>query len=101
MWITAFPPPKILTTRHRLGCSDCFGSQAPGQPGNPLPLFRGSVKGGEAGLPPGLLERLSVALARWDGRGPTEDDMLFAGRDLADAVMAVLVWDAEQREAET
>jgi hypothetical protein len=47
-------------------------------------------------IPPQLVERLSTALARWDGRGPSEDDMLDAGKALASAAMAVLTWDANQ-----
>lgn len=47
-------------------------------------------------LPAGLVEQMAVALARWDGRGPTEDDTLEAGKALATAVMAVLVWDAQK-----
>lgn len=47
-------------------------------------------------IPTNLIEQLSTALARWDGRGPTEDEMLHAGAALASAAMAVLVWDAEQ-----
>ena len=50
----------------------------------------------DAYLPPELVEQLSVALACWDGRGPTEDDTLETGKALADAAMAVLVWDAQQ-----
>jgi hypothetical protein len=47
-------------------------------------------------IPTRLLEQLSTALAQWDGRGPTEGDMLHAGKELASAAMAVLTWDAEQ-----
>lgn len=47
-------------------------------------------------LPARLVEQMAVALARWDGRGPTEDDTLEAGKALATATMAVLVWDAQQ-----
>ncbi|NDJ91462.1 hypothetical protein [Mycolicibacter kumamotonensis] len=47
-------------------------------------------------IPAHLVEQLSTALARWGGRGPTEDDTLEAGRELASAAMAVLVWDAQQ-----
>ncbi|GAT06218.1 uncharacterized protein RMCFA_6329 [Mycolicibacterium fortuitum subsp. acetamidolyticum] len=47
-------------------------------------------------IPPHLVEQLSTALARWDGRGPTEDDILEAGKELASAAMAVLAWDAQQ-----
>ncbi|WP_255396767.1 hypothetical protein [Mycobacterium sp. 852002-51613_SCH5001154] len=38
-----------------------------------------------------LVEKLSTALARWDGRGPTEDDMLHAGKKLASAATSVLL----------
>ncbi|MGV0734353.1 hypothetical protein [Mycolicibacter sinensis] len=47
-------------------------------------------------IPAQLVEELSVALARWGGRGPTDDDTLEAGRALASAAMAVLTWDAQQ-----
>ncbi|MDP7727616.1 hypothetical protein [Mycobacterium sp. TY813] len=47
-------------------------------------------------IPAHLVEQLSTALARWDGRGPTEDDTLEAGKALASAAMAVLTWDAQQ-----
>lgn len=47
-------------------------------------------------IPARLVEQLSVALARWGGRGPTDDDTLEAGKELASAAMAVLEWDAQQ-----
>jgi hypothetical protein len=47
-------------------------------------------------IPAHLVEQLSTALARWDGCGPTEDDMLHAGKALASAAMAVLTWDLQQ-----
>jgi hypothetical protein len=47
-------------------------------------------------IPAQLVEQLSTALARWDGRGPTEDDMLHAGKELASAATALLTWDAQQ-----
>lgn len=47
-------------------------------------------------IPAHLVEQLSTALARWDGRGPTDDDTLEAGEALAGAAMAVLAWDAQQ-----
>jgi hypothetical protein len=47
-------------------------------------------------IPVNLIEQLSTALARWDGRGPTDDDTLEAGKALSSAAMAVLVWDAQQ-----
>lgn len=34
-------------------------------------------------IPANLAEQLSTALARWDGRGPTENDTLEAGKALA------------------
>lgn len=51
---------------------------------------------GEPVIPADILEALIVAVARWDGRGPSEDDMLHAGKELASAAMAVLVWDSKQ-----
>lgn len=45
-------------------------------------------------IPADLLERLTNALARWDGRGPTPDDDLEAGVAMASAIMALLAWDA-------
>lgn len=47
-------------------------------------------------IPVQMVEQLSTALARWDGRGPTEDDMLHAGKELASAAMAVLTWDMHE-----
>lgn len=47
-------------------------------------------------IPTHLVEQLSTALARWGGRGPTEDDTLYAGTELAEAAMAVLMWDVEE-----
>lgn len=47
-------------------------------------------------IPAQLVEQLSAALARWDGRGPADDDTLEAGKELASAAMAVLAWDAQQ-----
>ena len=35
-------------------------------------------------IPVQLVEQLSTALARWDGRGPSDDDTLEAGKALAD-----------------
>ncbi len=49
-------------------------------------------------IPLQLVEQLSTAVARWDGRGPTEDDMLHAGKELASAAMAVLTWYARRYE---
>jgi hypothetical protein len=48
------------------------------------------------GIPAQLVERLTTALARWDGRGPSDDETLEAGKALASAAMAVLAWDARQ-----
>lgn len=47
-------------------------------------------------IPVEILEPLIAAVARWEGRGPTEDDTLYAGKELAAAAMAVLVWDSKQ-----
>lgn len=47
-------------------------------------------------IPAQLVEQLLTALARWEGRGPTEDDMLHAGKELASAAMAVLTWDVHE-----
>lgn len=47
-------------------------------------------------IPAHLVEQLSTALARWGGRGPTDDDTLEAGKALASAAMEVLIWDAQQ-----
>jgi hypothetical protein len=44
-------------------------------------------------IPANLLEQLTDALARWDGRGPTPDDDLEAGKQMASAIMALLVWN--------
>jgi hypothetical protein len=45
-------------------------------------------------LPTNLLEQLSTALARWDGRGSSNDETLRTGKELAAAVMSVLIWDS-------
>lgn len=47
-------------------------------------------------IPADLTERLTTALARWDGRGPGEEDARYAGSELASAVMAVLLWNSQQ-----
>jgi hypothetical protein len=47
-------------------------------------------------IPAHLLERLTNALARWDGRGPAPNDDLHAGKEMASAIMALLVWNSEQ-----
>lgn len=52
-------------------------------------------------IPTHLFVQLSTALARWDGRGPTPKDDYRAGKELAAASMAVLVWDLNQGEAAT
>ena len=41
-------------------------------------------KRGNQMIPAQLVEQSSAALARWDGRGPSDDDTLEAGRALAD-----------------
>ena len=45
-------------------------------------------------IPASLIEQLTDALARWDGRGPTPDDDLEAANQMASAIMALLVWDS-------
>jgi hypothetical protein len=47
-------------------------------------------------IPADILEKLTTSLARWDGRGPSDDDTLHAGQEMASAVMALLVWDSQQ-----
>lgn len=47
-------------------------------------------------IPAEILERLTTSLARWDGRGPTEDETFVAGKEMASAIMALLVWDGQQ-----
>lgn len=47
-------------------------------------------------IPTDILERLTTSLARWDGRGPSEDDTFDAGKEMASAIMALLTWDAQQ-----
>ncbi|WP_421843654.1 hypothetical protein [Mycobacterium sp.] len=42
-----------------------------------------------------ISEKLSTAFARWDGRGPTDGDMLMPGGEMGLAVMATLTWDAQ------
>lgn len=51
-------------------------------------------------IPVDLLEALISAVARWDGRGPSLDDSDEAGRELAAAAHAVLVWDRDASAAE-
>ncbi len=45
-------------------------------------------------IPAEILRPLAETLARWDGRGATDAETLRAGRDMAAAVMDLLVWDA-------
>ncbi|WP_185746727.1 hypothetical protein [Mycolicibacter terrae] len=47
-------------------------------------------------IPVDILENLITALARWEGRGPTEDETYEAGKEMASAIMALLVWDGRQ-----
>jgi hypothetical protein len=47
-------------------------------------------------IPTNLIEQLTNALAHWDGRGPTPDDDLQAGKEMASAIMALLVWNGKQ-----
>lgn len=47
-------------------------------------------------IPADLVERLTNALAHWDGRGSTPDDDFQAGKEMASAIMALLVWDANK-----
>lgn len=44
-------------------------------------------------IPVDLLERLTSALAHWDGRGPTPDDDFQVGKEMASAIMALLAWN--------
>jgi hypothetical protein len=41
-----------------------------------------------------LVGQLTNAPARWDGRGPTPDDNLQAGKEMASAIMSLLAWNA-------
>jgi hypothetical protein len=45
-------------------------------------------------IPASLIEQLTEALARWDGRGPTPEDDLEAAKPMASAIMALLVWNS-------
>ena len=47
-------------------------------------------------IPNKLIEALTVSLARWDGRGPTPDDDYKAGKEMAEAIMELLVWNSAQ-----
>ncbi|GFG87756.1 hypothetical protein MALGJ_44320 [Mycolicibacter algericus] len=51
-------------------------------------------------IPVDILESLITALARWQGRGPSEDDTLHAGNELAAAAMAVILWDRDSSASE-
>jgi hypothetical protein len=56
-----------------------------------------AIEGNDMGeIPAQLFEQLSAALARWDGRGPSEDETLRAGKGLASAAMAVLTCATNQ-----
>jgi hypothetical protein len=44
-------------------------------------------------IPATLIEQLTEALAKWDGRGSTPDDDFEAGKRMASAIMALLVWN--------
>ena len=54
-----------------------------------------AVEGSES-IPADLLERRTNALACWDGRGPTPGDDLQSGKEMASAIMALLVWNSKQ-----
>ena len=47
-------------------------------------------------IPIQLIETLTVALGHWQGRGPTPDDDYEAGKEMADAIMQLLVWNSNQ-----
>jgi hypothetical protein len=47
-------------------------------------------------IPAQLVEQLTEALAKWDGRGPSHDDTLEACKRMASVIMALLVWDTRQ-----
>jgi hypothetical protein len=47
-------------------------------------------------IPVRLIKQLADSLARWDGRGPTPDDDLEAGKEMAAAIMSLLVWHSSQ-----
>lgn len=49
-------------------------------------------------IPNKLIEALTVSLARWDGRGPTPDDDLEAGKEMAAAIMTLLVRNSSQSQ---
>ena len=48
-------------------------------------------------IPNKLIEALTVSLARWNGRGPTPDEDFAAGKEMAAAIMELLVWVASQQ----
>lgn len=43
-------------------------------------------------IPADLIEQLTTSLARWEGRGPSDDDTYHAGKEMASAVMTTLAW---------
>jgi hypothetical protein len=47
-------------------------------------------------IPVRLIKQLADSLARWDGRGPTPDDDSEAGKEMAAAIMSLLVWHSSQ-----
>jgi hypothetical protein len=46
-------------------------------------------------IPANLLDRLTTAVARWDG-ATNDDDQHAAGKELAAAAFSVLLWDQSQ-----
>jgi hypothetical protein len=63
------------------------------EPRDGLPCDR---RGGRRVIPVRLIKQLADSLARWDGRGPTPDDDLEAGKEMAAAIMSLLVWHSSQ-----
>jgi hypothetical protein len=49
------------------------------------------------GVRPHLIGELSVALAHWDGRGPTNEETFAAGSEMASAIVALLAWNGSQQ----
>jgi hypothetical protein len=47
-------------------------------------------------IPVELIEALTISLARWDGRGPTPDEDYEAGKEMATAIMELLIWNSSQ-----
>ena len=47
-------------------------------------------------IPANLVEQLTNALAHWEGRAPTPDDDLQAGKEMVSAIMALLVWNSRK-----